>query len=135
MSQAAAKQTDEQTITIDISKQSEGWQYRIGNASTKTPIAQSKRYRSSASAVRSLQAVYRRLSSRKVSQSVAGFWGFSIASENGTIVLESVAFGNEAEAEHAAGELQKFFDAGHLVTKGGEPFPTWNDNPRTKRAR
>ena len=66
---------------------------------------------------------------------MAGFWGFSIASENGTIVMESVPFGNEAEAEHAAGELQKFFDAGHLVTKGGEPFPTWNDNPRTKRAR
>ena len=78
-------------------------------------VCESKPYRASDSAVKALKALKSRLARRKVLEAPSGKWHVKVASGNGSIVMESVEFDSEQEAETVMADLQAFFDAGGRV--------------------
>ena len=78
-------------------------------------VSESKTYRASDSVVKALKALKLRLAKRKVLEAPSGEWHVKVASANGSIVMESVSFESEQEAETVMADLQAFFDAGGQV--------------------
>ena len=78
-------------------------------------VSESKSYRATDSVVKALKAVKLRLAKRKVLEAPSGSWHVKVASGNGSIVMESVDFESEQEAETVMADLQAFFDAGGRV--------------------
>ena len=110
-------------VAIKIKREANQTHYTVYR--NDSVIGKSKPYKASDSAVKSIHALKRCLAKRKIMDvaEVGGAKRFIVASGNGSIVFESVSFDTEAELEKAAGDLQKFFDAGHPVMRGNTETP------------